>query len=273
MAILNYEEKADRKHLKGEEDIWTRDIFHQMELITIEEAMRRKIAEVHGADRNIKDLSTGFAAIENDIRTKYLSNAPNLPQFHKDAQDKKLENGIPKKGVIASFRAGFVIAIVAEFSVMLVQSAVAEFNPFILVLAAVLFSGGFLQGKGGGFLAYDKWEETTGRKENIESKKNIFLIVVGTVLIVAVAGIRAYSLEREQMAIVFIITLLFGEAVAVFEGFAVYYKQKRECYLRDMTDSQKFTAYHTHKKFLEDGTYKERYKEIFRSVHQEGYSL
>lgn len=250
MKILEFLERADEGHFPLGADAWDISLMYSLERDTIVKKIREEAAaEWQRSKPNVAAAIEQGAKVINAIKGKYTRTDRHAPD-HKifgDAKSGELKRQSPSPTTITTMKVAFWIALLAEGTVMLVQQAVTgDFNPFIVVLAVLLGLGGFFQGWGLGNLFFKRWLDETRRKG--ESLGQYWLMIgVGTALILLISGIRGASGTSPMLfALVFLVTLFFGEAVAVCEALAVKFAAQRRRLLMEMAQSQHWEATERH---------------------------
>lgn len=215
-----------------------------------------------------------WAGLKHDIVTHYLQLAMHVDQrIYDAASNGALQRECPSKGAALSMRIALVVALVAEATVMVAQQVLApDFNPFIVVLAALLGAGGFLQGKGLGRMLVEKWRRGTQRTQRHEEELQHWLMLgVGSALVLLVVAVRSLgATDTVQFVVVASVTLLLGGAVATCEALAVLYGEKREEILLEMALAQQWAAVNGHDQALKRGEYEVHYMQAIERCVRDG---
>lgn len=114
-----------------------------------------------------------------------------------------------------------ILGIVMETAILVVQSAFAGgFNPVIILFAFMLAMGGVLFGHSLGYFFFISELRMKGQSSVDEESKlprNVFMAVVGIILIFFVAYMRGISYEGIDFE-VFSLTIVLGVMIATLEG-------------------------------------------------------
>jgi len=240
---LDYRQKADHSYLTSEEELWDINSLFALQ----DDAINKHLDDLAGNDwaqyKDINLLNKHSEDVVDEIKDFYAKAPPKINQkLFSDAVKGVLEKGSPKKRQISTMKIGFYIALVVEAAVMVVQQVfTGDFNPFIIVLAVLLGLGGFMQGLGIGRQLVANWLIGTGRVIKDEQAKGHS---PGTIwMLIRISAVRGFGASNPiQFILVFFVTLLFGEAVSIFEALAVKYKDMREVLLADMLRCQQWHA-------------------------------
>jgi hypothetical protein len=272
MLPLEYPDRATRRNIPRGEDEWDLSIFFRLE----QQAIERYLGQM--AQKNWQQLGREGALRASDqlmdaIQATYAPKDEVLnPKIYADAQNGHLKRQAPSVKAIVGMRVAFWIAVLAETTVMLVQQALTgDFNPFIVVLAILLALGGYLQGRGLGEYLAKRWAEDTGRlpKPDVRLAPQWLQLGIGTALILLIAVVRgAGAFEPVQFALVFFVTLLLGEAVAVFEALQVRHRSVRDALLVEMEQAQRWQANISHRDRLMRDGYRKAYETAILQAEQ-----
>jgi hypothetical protein len=263
MISLKFGERADAKNFPMGSDEWDLPLVFGVEKHTIDDHLREQ-AGAHWRALKNRDAALGqIKALNEDVADKYAPHG-DLPvqRIYDDAARGTLKRAAPSQSKIRAMTVLLVLAVAAESTVMVLQQALTlDFNPFILVIAFMLAIGGFLQGHGVGNLLVNRWKEDTARAERGERSLIYWIEVgVGTLLILLIAVMRGGSAFQPAMIfLVFSITVLFGEAVSLFEALREKHKVMRATLLSEMLQAQKWYATLTHQQHLDRKGYLETY--------------
>lgn len=272
MVPLQYGKRADRQNFRPDDNPWNLDLTFQLEKECIYDEMERTAGNLRS--KNGFDEALAYADTMMDkIRDSYCAFNDPPPTIWKKAIKEELHDECPKNGKIIGFRIAFWIALLAEIVVMGVQAAMSgEVNPFIFVLAIILGLGGFLQGLGIGNLLFIKWKNGTGRPHSAPATRDWILLVIGSILILLVSTVRGASgIDIMQFLLVFMVTLFFGEAVAICEASAVDLSCQRDQCQQDMANCQKVQASQNHSKNLDEGVYRRDYEVFVNNSEKKKY--
>ena len=267
MIPVQFKKRAGRKNFRPNDDQWNLDLIFQLEKNCIDS----ELMTIAGNKWNDSGLDGALAhtdTLMSDLRDNYTTSAQPLTSIWNKAIHKRLQTECPSNGKILGFKIAFWIALLAEVVVMGVQAALSgDINPFIFVLAIILGLGGYLQGLGIGNLLFVRWKNHTERPHEAPVTRDWILVAIGSVLILLVSAVRGASgIDIMQFLLVFLVTLFFGETVAICEASAVDLSQQRnECHT-DMESCQQFQASQNHKKNLSDGTYRRDYQNLVGQV-------
>lgn len=229
----------------------------------LEHAWIKRYVE-EAADANTRVAGGGAPAarwpsLQKEIATHYVSQDIRIDQrIFSSAGTGDLERECPPARNVLAMRVAFFIALGAETAVLLGQQALtADFNPFAVVLAALLGVGGFLQGKGAGHQLFLRWHRRTGRGQREDGAPEWMSMAIGTALILFIAGLRGSAGDDNGGGLsAFLVTLLFAEAVAVCEALASSQERQRFDVLREMGLAQQWAASSRHDRALAQGEYK-----------------
>jgi hypothetical protein len=274
MKPLPFLERATRDHVPSDADEWDLHLYFNIE----KEVIDRHLREVARANwREFNDLQKTLGAgteLVAEIGARYdKSGEIHDERIYEEAARGNLKRQSPSVGTIMTWQVAFWIAVLAETAVMLVQQAVTgDFNPFIIVLALLLALGGFLQGQGIGSLFVKGWMEETKRAQlGDQSGAHWLQFSIGSALILLVSGVRGSGAdEPAQFALIFLVTLLFGEAVAICEALKVKYKAMRATLLVEMGQAQHWQANVDHHKEMTKGSYRLTYEGTVRQSEDQG---
>lgn len=267
MKVLQFGQRADAGHFPLKSDPWNLSLKYTLERAEIIKEIQQE------AGRQWVKLKNESAVIEQGRALLHTIDGIYAPtglrpdqRIYDEAKSGKLKQQSPSQKTITTMKIAFWIALIAECTVMLIQQAVTgDFNPFIIVLAVLLGLGGFLQGLGLGNLLFKRWLDETIREG--ESLGQYWLLIgIGTALILLISGIRGISGTSPLLiAVVFFITLFFGEAVAVCEALAVKFTAQRRRLLQEMEQSQHWEANERHRQDLAKQIYATEYELAVKS--------
>jgi len=274
MKPLQFPERATRDHVPSDADVWDLHLFFNIEKEVIDrylrEVARAKWREFNDVE---KALEGGKTLVSEAGSTYAQAGEIHNERIYNDAARGNLKLQSPTVGMILTWQIAFWIAVVAETTVMLVQQALTgDFNPFIIVLALLLALGGFLQGQGTGNMFVKRWMEDTKRPQAGDRPGAHWMqFGIGSALIILVSGIRGSGAdEPAQFALIFLVTLLFGEAVAICEALKVKYKSMRVRLLLEMESAQKWQASIEHHQEMMKDTYRLMYEGAVRQAEEKG---
>jgi hypothetical protein len=260
MIPLTFGNRANHKNFPTNADEWDPHLVFSLEKSVIDAHLRTQAAR---GWEEFEDVDRAFGPIQGlDHTLATYVNSGNMPPRYDEAVDGRLQLAAPTKGNIRALTILLALSVIAESTVMLIQQALTmDFNPFIVVIAFMLALGGFLQGHGIGNLLFKGWQKDTGRAEEIDRPLIYWLeVAVGTLLILLIALLRgATAFDPVMMFLVFSITLLFGEAVSLFEALRKKYKEMRITLLDEMLLAQKWRASKLHQELLVNKGYHETY--------------
>ncbi len=274
MIPLKYGERASRNHFPTDADEWDLHLKYNLEKAAID----KYLVEIAGANwRQFKEVKKAIAQgqqLTKDIIDKYTpSDLIPDTRIYEDAARGALRRECPTLRAIYTMMFAFWLSVVMETTVMVIQQAfTGDFNPFIIVLAILLALGGFLQGQGLGHYLVKRWKEDTNRPQKGEGAMVAALeFGIGTALILLISVVRGLSsFEPVMMVLVFTVTLLFGEAVAVCEAVKERYKGMRDTLLAEMEDAQTWQANKSHLKHLDASGYLQTYEAAVEKFDQVG---
>lgn len=257
MIALEYGKRAEKRHFRPDDNEWNLDLSFLLEKECIYDEMERVAGNIY--TQNGAEKAYAYAdSMMRSISSGYTSFTDPPAAIWKKAVRGELQGECPKWGSIFCFKLAFWFALSAEVVVMGVQAALSgDINPFIFVLAFILGLGGFLQGLGAGNLLFYRWKNRTGRPHNAPETRDWILVGLGTVLILLISTIRGSGgFGMTQFFLVFLITLFFGEAVAICEASAVDLSRQRiQCH-EDFANCQRVQASQMHTKNLDEGNYR-----------------
>lgn len=238
--------------------------------------IKRYVEEAADTNTRVTGGDTRLArwpSLQKEIAAHYVNGDMRIDQrVFTAGSNGDLERECPAPKTVLSMRIAFWVALLAEFAVMLAQQALSsDFNPFILVLAAILGVGGFLQGKGIGRRLFVRWRQRTGRGSGDDEAPEWLSIGLGTALILFIASARAMAGDDDGGSVTtFLVTLLFAEAVAVCEALAVSQESQRSEVLREMGLAQVWAASSRHDRALAQGEYKLYYDHALEQCRHHG---
>ena len=274
MKPLQYPERATRDHVPSDTDEWDLHLFFNLEKEVIDRHLREVARAKWREFNDVKKAIDGGADLVSEIRGKYdQSGEIHDERIYDDAARGNLKRQSPTLGTIMTWQVAFWLAVLAETTVMLVQQALSgDFNPFIIVLALLLALGGFLQGQGIGNLFVRGWQEDTKRAQRGDRTGAHWLqFGIGSALILLVSGVRGSGADEvAQFALIFLVTLLFGEAVAICEALKVKYKAMRATLLVEMGLAQHWQANIDHHHEMMKDTYRLMYEGAVRQSEERG---
>lgn len=185
----------------------------------------------------------------------------------------------PSSGEIKAWKIAFILSIIGETTILVIQSIFSGgFNPMILLFAFLLALGGWLVGK---FFGKYFW---ISKLKNLQMySKQLRLdpsekgaLILGTILIVFVALVRAvFGGEPEADTIfvfftwstiyIFLLTILLGATVAFTEAMKLFkIRMREECLISQQKALQMFAS-KKHDECLKDGTYMEMFMNVKES--------
>lgn len=255
-------ERANQKNFPPNADEWD---LHQVFYVEKKAIDDHLCAEAVKNWHLFKDIDKALAPMKNlnnTIAGTYAQRGDIPARIYRDAVNRALEPEAPTKGEIRTMTILLVLSMVAESTVMLMQQALTrDFNWFIFVIAFMLGLGGFLQGHGVGHLLVMRWKKYTEREVKGDSPVIYWgLVAIGTLLILLIAWLRgSTAFDPAVMFRVFCITLLFGEAVSLFEALRTKYKKVRATLLAEMLQAQKWEASLSHQDILGRNGYLKTY--------------
>lgn len=263
MKALTFPERANTEHFPPNANVWDINLIFNIEKDLIDQQIQKE------AGTNWRSLNSADAAIAQGgtvigkIGSKYDPPDEICPtRIYDEARSGELERMSPTIKMITTMKIAFVVAVLTELSVMVLQGIfTGDFNPFLVVLGIFLAMGGFLQGMGIGNLLTRNWKIHTGRVEHGESLAIPSLLIgAGTALILLISAMRASGgSDTTDTVLVFLVTLLFGEAVAVCEAIKVRYSATRAKLLQEMAQAQHWQANVTHHQHMVRGEYLANY--------------
>jgi hypothetical protein len=242
----------------------------------LEHAWIKRYVE-EAADANARagarSTATQWSSLQKEIAANYVSKDTRIDQrIFTSAASGELERECPPAKNVLAMRIAFFVALAAETAVLAAQQVLAtDFNPFVLVLAALLGVGGFLQGKGLGRQLFLRWRRRTGRGLQDDGAPEWMSIALGSALILLIAGLRGTPGDDNDGGLAaFMVTLLFAEAVAVCEALAVSQENQRLEVLREMGHAQLWAASSRHERALTQGEYQIYYEQALEQCRHHG---
>ncbi|MBI2884218.1 MAG: hypothetical protein HYY11_10015 [Candidatus Methylomirabilis oxyfera] len=274
MMPLSFTVPAKREHFPPDADVWDINLIFRLEKKCIDDHLVEQAGAAWG-ERGLDGAINGWDALENAIKGSYLKSRVALnTNIYNAANSGQLKNEAPTNGQIRKITALFVLSVIAEISVMLVQLLFDpdNFNIFAIAYALMLAVGGVAQGWGVGHLQGKSWRAKTNRPLEGEQSLSYWMAVgIGTLLILFIAAARSSgAFEPFTMFLTFGVTLIFGEVVAFFEALREKYKYVRDALLNDMLHAQQMEAPDAHSKELKRGGYYTTYKAAVDKAEQTG---
>lgn len=276
MIPLQFENRAKRENFSPDDDEWDLHLVFKLEKDVIDNHLREKAIENWHRFKNTDAALEQMNELNSNIASRYASLEINLPQRYDEATHGTLKPVAPTKGKIRTMTTLLVLSMIAESTVMVMQQVLTrDFNPFIFVIAFMLAVGGWLQGYGVANLLVKSWKERTGRPVSDDHPLLQWgAVAVGTLLILLIAWLRgSTAFDPVRMFLVFSITLLFGEAVSLFEALREKYKEMRTTFLDEMLQAQEWCATILHQQHLADNGYLETYKAAVKLVERSGAQI
>lgn len=271
---LPFLKQATKIHMRPGDDEWDIYLFFNIEKEVIDQEL---VTQASKQWRQLKSESAAVSQVDTlvkDITSAYDKDCDEVDsQIYKAAVRGDLKKQSPKNNSIFTMKVAFWIALIAEVTVMLVQQLfTGDFNPFIIVLAVLLGLGGFMQGLGIGKLLDNNWRKDTKRPLSGDSSGTIWLLIgIGSALILLISAVRsAGGSSPLQFALVFLVTLLFGEAVAICEALKVKYSSMRNVLLEEMEQAQRWQAHMSHHDLIMRGVYRDAYVASVKRCSQIG---
>lgn len=263
MQTLQFLQRANKDHFPPDADVWNLNLIFHLEKDVVDREIEKKAGGNWRRLNSEGDALTQSDPLIQQIASSYdPSDEEPDPRIYDEARSGKLQLMSPTVRMISTMKAAFVVAVLAELSVLVLQALfTGDFNPFIIVLGIFLALGGFLQGMGMGNLLLRSWKIHTGRIQRGESLAVSWLLIgIGTALILLISALRASgSSVTSQFLLVFLVTLFFGEAVAVCEAIKVRYGSIRSVLLQEFALAQHWQANLTHHQHIVRGNYKAHY--------------
>lgn len=256
----------------GQEDkIWDPDIIFELEKKHLEEKYFPHICEKYKLERNPNIIK--WDNLKSQIERTYIEKDVKTEEIDRIKEDfyRKL---CPLKGEIIAWLIAFILSVIGETVILLVQSIFAGgFNPMIFLFAFLLALGGWFVGK---YLGVFFWISklkilqmyTPSYKMGVSEYVSL---IIGTILILFVALVRAvFGSEIESVVTyifiswstfyIFILTVILGLTVAFTEGMKIYKSRLRdECIIRQEKAAQ-YYASQQHQNMID------MYKQMFEEV-------
>ena len=259
MKALTFPGRANTEHFPPDANVWDINLIFNIEKDLIDQQIQKD------AGTNWRSLTSEDAAkaqgdtLIGKIAANYDPPHEICPtRIYDDARSGQLERMSPTVKMIRTMKIAFIVAVITELSVMVLQGIfTGDFNPFLIVLGIFLAMGGFLQGMGIGNFLMRNWRIHTRRVDQGESLAIPSLLIgAGTALILLISAMRASGGDdTTDTVLVFLVTLLFGEAVAVCEAIKVRYSATRAQLLQEMAQAQHWQANVSHHQHIVRGEY------------------
>lgn len=216
---------------------------------------------------------THWTQLKNDLATYSPAGERDEVRVLDKAKIKAFEREAPSASAVTRMLVLFWLAAGCEAGVFVLQGMFSGgFNPFILLLAAILAFGGFLFGSGIGKMHHNKWSVSFLQEPRPLAASDWFQVVLGAVLIFAVSGFRAFGAgELIPGVMAFLITMLLGALCALFEMLHQSLKLKRQTCLEHQALAQRWTANTTHAARML--TYKQIFEDQLRMRSRPGGNI
>ena len=274
MQALQFLQRANKDHFPPDANLWDINLIFNLEKEIIDREIEKR------AGGNWRRLNTEHDAIaQSDAIIKQIASSYDPPdeepdpRIYDEARSGKLQLMSPTVKAITTMRIAFYVAVLTELSVLVLQALfTGDFNPFIIVLGIFLALGGFLQGMGIGNLLTRSWKIPTGRIQKGESSAVSWLLIgTGSALIILISVMRASGSSGSfDFLLIFLVTLFFGEAVAICEAIKVRYLSIRGFLLQEMALAQYWQANLSHHQHMVRGDYRAHYEAAGKRAASEG---
>jgi hypothetical protein len=273
MQALQFLQRANNDHFPPDANLWDVNLIFNLEKEIIDREIEKRAGGNWRRLNNEDDAIAQSDAIIKQIASSYdpPDEEPD-PRIYDEARSGKLQLMSPTVKMITTMRIAFLVAVLAELSVLVLQAVfTGDFNPFIIVLGIFLALGGFLQGMGIGNLLTRNWKIQAGRIQRGESLAVSWLLIgIGSALILLISALRASgSSGTSYFLLVFLVTLFFGEAVAICEAIKVRYSSIRSVLLQEIALAQYWQANLSHHQHIVRGDYKAHYEAAVKRAASE----
>lgn len=219
--------------------IWEPDFIYNKELKLIESVLND--------NDNNKENKISIEDIRRLYGKAYFLTSSSSSDLNLNLKEEaeKLQKNVyrdicPTNRAITVWKIMFWMSVLGEVAILTIQSIFSGgFNPFILLYAFLLATGGWLVGDYLGYYFFLDFlrKHQENKLENESNKKITVTLIFGIVLILFVAIVRAifsYDWDTEGSFLsfgriyVFVFTVILGVLVAIMEGGLSYSEELRE---------------------------------------------
>lgn len=221
---LNFGQRADFRNLSPNDKIFGEDnVIYNVErnvILKEKERLQEGDSPLSFGDfcRNLRKYLEQDRFITENLERGYEKYGRNL-----EIEFSKLN---PKKWLFL-----LILGIVMETSILVIQSAFSGgFNPVIILFAFLLATGGVMFGHSLGsffFISELRRKGQSSAEEESGMIRDIFVAVIGVILILFVAWFRGVSDEGIDMEVV-LLTVVLGSMVATLEGIRENTERKKK---------------------------------------------
>jgi len=251
------------------DQIWSNErILFEIEREVIENYIANEVENRLKNEQNPNKDSV-WKDIENKIRKFYIKTEEIDTKLIERVKNREFAKITPSKGTIYGWWFLLIVGLVAETSILVLQSVFggAGFNPVIIFYGFLLGGGGFFLGKAIGEIMKHYEFAIRGELTKENRLKVVEVLKFGTagILIIAfIAVVRSFSVEtpREKFTVIGL-TVLLGLSVALIEGYRKKLSELRNHFLEDLQRGLQQIATKLHSEMLDS------YRITFERVWEE----